>query len=100
MTEPRILAIADTPVPPDVRREMMAAKAKAKRAAKPAPKRSLTSGAAAFSHSATSSGSTTHQPKEPPTPPGRGGGKTFGGKGPWRRLVEDADDGNFRMTSA
>ena len=72
MTEAHLLAIADTPVPQDALWELQA-KAKAKPAVKPAPKPSVLPGAATSSHSATSSGSTTH--------PGRGGGKDYGGKG-------------------
>ena len=69
LTEAHILAIADTPVPPDVLREP-AAKAKAKPAVKPSPKPSASHGTTTSSYSAASSGST----KE-------GGRKDCGGKG-------------------
>ena len=81
MTEAHILPIAETPVPSDALRAL-AAKAEAKPAFKPSPKPSVLPEAATPSHSETSSGSTTHRPKQPPTPPpGRGGGKDYGGKG-------------------
>ena len=108
MTEARILAIADTPVPSDVLREL-AAKAKAKPAVKPSPKPSASPGTTTSSHSAASSGSTTHRPKQPPTPPpGRGGGKDYGGKGggyshrggDWNYTGGGYRRWQYRMTSA
>ena len=77
MTEAHVLAIADTPVPADLRQEPDAsAKAKAKTIAKATPKPSVTS--SVRSTSSTSSARPTEAtptPKQPPTPPPKRGGK-------------------------
>ena len=82
MTEAHVLAIADTPVPPETAQEIAAANAKAKAAAKPTPKPSTNPGAAASSSSATRPIEPAQGLRQPPAPPpGRGGGKEYGGKG-------------------
>ena len=84
MTEAHVLAIADTPVPPELAQETTAAnaKAKAKPAPKPTLKPSINSGRSTASPSATRPYEPAHGPRQPPTPPpGRGGGRDHGGKG-------------------
>ena len=76
MTEAHVMAIADTPGPPDLVQET-AASAKAK--AKPAPKQPPRPSATPSSRSTSSTSSVrppepARAPKQPPTPPpGRGG---------------------------
>ena len=73
MTEAHVIAIADTPVPPELNQETAATpKAKAKPAPKPFAGRSTSSSSAARPTEPA------HGPKQPPTPPPGRGGKDKG----------------------
>ena len=113
MTEAHVMAIADTPVPPDLIQETAAtakAKAKAKPASKPPPRPSATpSSRSTSSTSSVRPPELARGPKQPPTPPpGRGGkdhGKGSGGYshrgGDWNYTgYGDRRWGQSRMTSA
>ena len=92
MAEAHIAAIADTPIPPDARREMeAAAKGKGKEKAKAAPKSSARS---TQSTSSTGHGEEeVHTPKQPPMPPPTHGGKDRG-KG-YRSASHSGGDWNY-----
>ena len=82
MTEAHVMAIADTPVPPDLMQET-AASAKAKAKAKSAPKHPPGASAAPSSRSTSSTSSVrlpepARTPKQPPTPPPGRFGKDHG----------------------
>ena len=113
MTEAHVMAIADSPVPPDLAQQTEAtakAKAKAKPASKPPPRPSATpSSRSTSSTSSIRPPEPARGPKQPPTPPpGRGGkdhGKGSGGYshrgGDWNYTgYGDRRWGQSRMTSA